>query len=80
MKIKNLIGNLLLKLVEVINNNIWFKGYFLELKEGLNQLWSKYNKWTNKTEFNVISNIAEKMISEKADFLILFNRLLVEIK
>lgn len=69
-----------LKLVEEINNNIWFKSYFMELKEVLNQLWLKYNQWGDKAEFDVISNIAKKMINEKVEFLILFNRMLVKIK
>jgi len=69
-----------LRLASILNNNKWFRDYFLELKEVLNQLWSKYNKWTNKIEFDAISNIAEKMINEKVEFLILFNRIFVKIK
>jgi hypothetical protein len=67
-------------LLETIQNENWFKYYFLKLKEVLNKLWLNYNKWSYKAEFDVISKIAEEMIHKKAEFLMLFNRLHVQIK
>lgn len=57
-----------IKTVKALKNH-WFKPYFLELKEILEKLASKYGKWTDKSDFELLGDLADKLLKHGVLFL-----------